>query len=348
MFMWNERQEDEMFGLGMKHVRTNQDRQRPARTIVGTLTYVLLPLRKAATSFVQHVVTSITTALDRFATKESNMATIVSPISTTTMPASTKRDYLRQVLNLLLSITQFAAAALIFSSQFGNDLFYNPVSREPLILPADYTFGIWAFIFPASIAYGVYQALPRQRTNDLLRRIGFQTAFTFGCITLWSVATLFDPIRYTVPLFFGALGGLVYAVYQTSGHPRPLTLAERVFVVVPLGVYAAWCTVGTIANTSTSLFGLGYTDPIFREQTWAVMMLLVAGAISSFMTTVTRGNIPYALGIIWALIGIIVATTTERPNGAVAMTAGAMVVVVASALLRTTRFKAVRMLTLLQ
>jgi surface polysaccharide O-acyltransferase-like enzyme len=180
----------------------------------------------------------------------------------------------------------------------------------------------------------VYQALPCLRTNDLLRRIGFPTAFAFGCITLWSVATLFDPLRYTVPLFFSALGALVYAVYQVSHHPRPLRLVERLFVAAPLGVYAAWCTVGTIANTSTSLFGLGYTEPIFREQTWAIMMLLAAGVISSFMTTVTRGNISYALGIIWALIGIVVATTTERPNGAVAITAGAMVVVVAAALLR--------------
>jgi hypothetical protein len=56
---------------------------------------------------------------------------------------------------------------------------------------------------------------------------------------LWSVATLFDPLRYTVPLFFGALAALVYAVYQTSCHSHPLTLAERLFVVVPLGVYAA-------------------------------------------------------------------------------------------------------------
>jgi hypothetical protein len=63
-------------------------------------------------------------------------------------------------------------------------------------------------------------------------------------------------------------------------------------------------------------------------------MLLVAGAISAFMTTVTRGNIPYALGIIWALIGIVVASVVERQNSVVAVTAGAMAVLVAVALVR--------------
>jgi hypothetical protein len=43
----------------------------------------------------------------------------------------------------------------------------------------------------------------------------------------------------TVPLFVGALWGLVSALYRCSHHARPLTRAERLFVVVPLAVYAA-------------------------------------------------------------------------------------------------------------
>jgi hypothetical protein len=245
------------------------------------------------------------------------------------------RDIVRQVLNLTLSVAQFAAASLIFSSAFGDDLFYNPARRDPLIVPADYTFAIWGVIFPASIAYGIYQALPAQRGNDLLRRIGFRTAFAFGSITFWSVATLLDPIRLTVPLFFGALWALVSALYQCSHHTRPLTRAEQLFVVLPLGVYAAWCTVGTIANTSTSLFGLGYTDLLLGERVWAISMLLVGGAMSAFTTAATRGNIPYAAGIIWALGGIVVANAAEPRRLAIALTAGAMALVVALALAYT-------------
>jgi FtsH-binding integral membrane protein len=251
---------------------------------------------------------------------------------TTPTSGEKQRDRLRQGLNLLLSITQFAAAIITFSGEFGDQLFYSN-TREPLIVPASYAFSVWGVIFPASIAYGIYQALPQQRENALLRRIGWWTAFAFGCISLWSPVTLLDPLRYTVPLFFGALGGLIYALYQIS-QQRTLTRAERWLVAAPIGVYAAWCTVGTIANTSTSLFGLGYTDPIFAEQTWAIVMLLVAGLITSFMTTVSRGNLGYALTIIWAFVGIVVANVVDHPNTPVAITAGSMAALLAVVLVR--------------
>lgn len=307
-----------MFGMITILVRSNGNSLGRPLNVVRALASV----RVFATNLVQRVAAPITKTVARLVRQE----------RTTTPPDPTvvtsQRDRLRQALNLLLSVAQFAAAAIIFSSQFGDELFYNPANPNPPIVPADYAFSIWGFIFPTSIAYGVYQALPRQRTNALLRRIGWQTAFAFGCITLWSVATLFDPLRYTVPLFFGALGALVYALYQTSRHPQ-LTLAEQAFVLVPVSVYAAWCTVGTIANTSTSLAGLGYTRLLLGEQTWAVVMLVVAGLISSFTTTAGRGNIPYALAIIWALVGVVVTNVTRYQNPVVAATAGGMAALLA-------------------
>ncbi len=297
--------------------------KRQGVNVVGSIVAAVAPVRTLATTLVRHTV-----------------ALLINTVSTPASPlgernaerGETGRDRLRQGLNLLLSITQFAAAILTFSGQFGEQLFYSG-ERNPLIVPADYAFSVWGVIFPASIAYGIYQALPAQRENPLLRRIGWWTAFAFGCITLWSPSTLFDPIRYTVPLFFGALGGLIYALYQIS-HQSTLTRAERWLVAAPVGVYAAWCTVGTIANTSTSLFGLGYTDPIFAEQTWTIIMLLVAGLITSFMTTVSRGNWGYALTIIWAFVAIVVANVADHPNTPVAITAGSMAALLGVVLLR--------------
>lgn len=288
-------------------------------TIIGAGTNI----RMAATAFVRNTVAFL-----------SNTASSSIPALSerNTERGETGRDWLRQGLNLMLSITQFGAAILTFSGQFGDQLFYSN-ERGPLIVPADYAFSVWGVIFPSSVAYGIYQALPAQRQNPLLRRIGWWTAFAFGCITLWSPSTLFDPIRFTVPLFFGALSGLIYALYQISRRSS-LTRAERLLVAAPIGVYAAWCTVGTIANTSTSLFALGYTDPFFAEQTWAIIMLLVGGLISSCMTVVSRGNLGYALAIVWALVAIVVANVVDHPNTAVAITAGSMAAFVGAVLLR--------------
>jgi hypothetical protein len=90
--------------------------------------------------------------------------------------------------------------------------------------------------------------------------------------------------------------------------------------------------VGTIANTSTSLVGLGYTELLLGEQLWAISMLLVGGSISAFTTAATRGSIPYAAGIIWALCGIVVANAGDPWRLNVALIAGAMALVVALAL----------------
>ncbi len=320
-----------MFGIASLTVHFNHGTLRQGWDSIRSGTAGIARSVTFAAATVRSAITFVTTIGVYLFQQEGTMlgSTMTQPRTTID---NTRRDLLRQGLNLLLSITQFAAAILTFSGQFGDQLFYSD-RRDPLIVPADYTFSVWGVIFPASIAYGIYQALPAQRNNPLLQRIGWWTAFAFGCITLWSPSTLFDPLRYTVPLFFGALGGLIYALYQIS-QQRTLSRAERWLVAAPLGVYAAWCTVGTIANTSTSLFGLGYTDPVFAEQTWAVIMLLVGGAISSFMTTVSRGNWGYALTIIWAFVGIVVANVVDHPNTPVAIVAGSMAALVGVALLR--------------
>jgi translocator protein len=250
------------------------------------------------------------------------------------LTSSITRDLIRQGLNLVFSVGQFAAAILIFSGEFGERLFYDPNSREPLILPADYVFSIWGFIYPASIAYGIYQALPRNRENALLRRIGFPTAVAFFCIMMWSIVTLVDPIRLTVPLFFGALAALIYAVYQLSQRPS-LSRTEKLFVVWPLSVFAAWCTVGTIANVSTSLLALGVTDFLLSELGWGMVMLVAAGLIGSFMTWTVRGNLTYALTIIWALVGIAIASIERNQNFIITALAVLMTLLVAGVLLRT-------------
>lgn len=243
-------------------------------------------------------------------------------------------DGLRQLTTLALSIAQVAVSSIIFSTPEGRQLFDSAAGQEPILLPAGYTFSIWGFIYPAAIVYGIYQALPGQRTNPLLRRIGWPTAFAFGCITLWSIATIFDPLRLTPPLFFGALAALLYAMYQTSrAH---LTTAERWCVLVPLSVYAAWSTVGSIANTTTSLYGLGYTQLGLGEPAWATIMLLIAGALTSFTVLANRGNRPYAAGIIWALVGIAVANLTVRPHPPIAALALGIALVVAGASWRGT------------
>ncbi len=104
-------------------------------------------------------------------------------------------------------------------------------------------------------------------------------------------------------------------------------------VVLPISVYTGWASVATVANTSTALKATGFSGTIFADTTWAVLMLIVAGMIGSFVTYVSRGNGAYALTVMWALVGIMVANVIDAPNVAVATAASCMAAIIALVLL---------------
>ncbi len=252
-----------------------------------------------------------------------NVNTINTPLQTA--------DSIRQFLNLVLSIAQMAAPILIFTGQLGNTLFFDDIRAEPYFLPAGYVFSIWGFIYPMSIIYGIYQAMPKHRTDPLLRRIGFATAFAFFSIMMWSVVTLIDPLRLTIPCFIGGLISLLYAIVQIARYNAPLTRNFRLAVLWTLSVFAAWCTAGTIANITTTLFTLGVRDFLIPDYIWAVIMLFTA-ALASLTTVVTKGNVPYSLTIIWAFIGIAIAIVQRNQNPIASVFAVIMAILVAAAL----------------
>jgi hypothetical protein len=81
-------------------------------------------------------------------------------------------DVFRQGANLFFSISQFIVTFLpAFGIGLGIGDRATGVSSP--VVPIYWAFFIWFLIFPACIAYGIYQAYPAQRENKILRRIAF-------------------------------------------------------------------------------------------------------------------------------------------------------------------------------
>lgn len=232
------------------------------------------------------------------------------------------------ILNLVFAVAQAFAPFLSAITGTGTPIGEQPEFDTP-VTPDDYAFIIWSFILPAIIAYGVYQMLPAQRENNLLRRLRPYTLFAFVACTLWSIAAQYLWLWLTVVLMFGILGGLIGALVQLIKSDDKFSIAERGFVVVPISVYAGWITVAAIANTASWLKAAGFSNFILADETWAIIMLVAAGAIAAFVTINSRGNIAYALTIVWALTGVAAANLTEKPNGfSIAAVAAAMIALV--------------------
>jgi hypothetical protein len=236
------------------------------------------------------------------------------------------RDRMRQAANVVLSIAQQLAPLLAFVTGVGVDISTRAAQGEPTAIePAGYAFGIWAFIYPACIAYGVYQTLPSRRENPLLRRIGHLTASAFLATTLWAVAaqmTSDDWLWLTVPIIVWMLVTLLAALGRMAKFRGRLTPADRAFVVVPLSVFAGWITVATFANTS--VFSLtGFDNFGLSDAQWTILRLVAATVLAALATRATGGNLLYALTVVWALVGIVVTNVVYRPDVAVAAMAAA-------------------------
>jgi hypothetical protein len=98
------------------------------------------------------------------------------------------RDTVRQAVNVV------ALIALLVVSYLANALPINRLTQaeiadrfDILFIPAGYAFSIWGVIYLGLIAFTLYQALPSQRENPRLRRIGLW--FAASCVA--NVAWLF-------------------------------------------------------------------------------------------------------------------------------------------------------------
>jgi hypothetical protein len=241
-------------------------------------------------------------------------------------------DRLRQGLNLVLALAMPVTTFLAFSTGTSFEEATRTEAGEPPIVPAGYAFIIWAFIYSGSVAYAVFQALPAQQENDLLRRVGPFTAAAFLGTSWWLVLARFGWVWLTVVCIAWILASLAVAFFRIVQAGPTATAAEHYLVVLPVSVFTGWVTVAIFANTSAALRVSGLQDVGLSEGTWTISMLLVAGLIGSTVTVASRGNAGYALAVIWALIAIAVANVTRSNHATIAWLAAGMAALVALAL----------------
>ncbi|MBM3128184.1 MAG: tryptophan-rich sensory protein [Chloroflexi bacterium] len=170
-------------------------------------------------------------------------------------------------------------------------------------VPAGYVFAIWGVIYLGWIAFIVYQALPGQRDNPRLHRIGW--LFVLSCLAnaAWLFAWHYELFPLSVVVMLVLLLSLI-AIYVRLNIGRAHTTAiEKMCVDIPFGIYLGWISVATIANVTDLLYFWNWDGFGIAPQVWAVMMLVVASALTLAMAW-TRGDVAYLVVIIWSFIGI--------------------------------------------
>jgi len=176
---------------------------------------------------------------------------------------------------------------------------------DVLFVPAGYVFAIWGIIYLGLLAFAVYQALPGQRDNPRLRRIGY----LFVLSSLANIAWLFLWHYERFPLSMVAMAVLLLsliAVYLRLNIGRVrVSLVERAAVNLPFSIYLGWISVATIANATAVLDYVGWGGWGIGPAVWTAIMLVVGLAVAAAVS-LTRGDIAFSAVLISTYLGIAV------------------------------------------
>jgi hypothetical protein len=211
---------------------------------------------------------------------------------------------IRQVVNVLATLLVLVVNALANALPL-NGLNTGQISDQfnVLFVPAGYVFSIWGLIYVGLIAFAVFQALPSQRDNPRLRRIGWW--YAVGCLanSAWIFLWHYQVFVLTLVAMLVLLASLI-AVYLRLDIGRAKVRAAEFWTThVPFSIYLGWISVATIANVTDVLDYVGWGGWGLSPEAWAVLMLAAAGILTLAMG-LTRSDAAYALVIAWAAAGI--------------------------------------------
>jgi hypothetical protein len=198
---------------------------------------------------------------------------------------------------------------------------------DVLFVPAPYVFSIWGLIYLLLVGYTIYQALPAQRDDSLLRSIGYWYVLSGIANMAWIFFWHYNLFGLSL-VAMGTLLVSLIMIYRKLNVDRQ-RFSRFAWVALPLtfGIYLGWITVATIANVTSVLDYWQWSGRGIAAETWAVILLIVAGAIG-LAVAYFRRDAAYLAVLVWATIGIAVRHSEVQP---VATTSWAVAAVLALA-----------------
>jgi len=233
----------------------------------------------------------------------------------------------RQLLNVLGLVIALAVNAMATLLPL-NGLNTAQISdRFPvLIVPAGYVFSIWGIIYLGLIAFTIYQAIPSQRGNPRLQKLGLWFFFSSLANVLWLVSFHYLQFGLAMVIMLVLLGILIQ-IYTILGIGREIVKPlERWLVNLPFSIYLGWITIATIVNASQLLYSIHWNGFGIAAEVWTLIMLAAAVIISALMSFTCR-DVGYALVLVWAFTGIAIKQFALPMVSSAAWLAAAAVVV---------------------
>jgi len=200
-----------------------------------------------------------------------------------------------------LALAHLAAALGFAASPYLSDGFNGfrpdqfPVPQDkPPVQPAGYAFALWGVIYLWLIAgagYGLWR-----RAGDAGWRPARGPLIVSLLIGVAWIPVANDSVPWATVMIWAMLVTALAALART---PR----GDAAWLSGPIGLYAGWLTAASSVALGLVLAGYGWTTQVTAAVLALLLALVIAGAVLLRLRPATPS---YAVGVVWALIGVIV------------------------------------------
>ncbi len=177
-----------------------------------------------------------------------------------------------------------------------------------LFTPAAITFTIWGLIYLGLGVFIIYQLgfLTRQGKDHLhiVSRIGWHFVIASLANVGWIFTWHYQQVLLSVLMMLILLKSLI-DIYGNINDKKPSNTIEKIGVQWVFSIYLSWISVATIANIMAFLTSINWNGFGIPPQIWTMAAILLATMIT-LKVIFHQKDIPYALVIQWAFVGILI------------------------------------------
>lgn len=235
-------------------------------------------------------------------------------------------DGLRAALVLLFAIGQVAMGQWPEWRKWPETVAKRSARQSVSIVPIAWAFAIWGPIFLGCLAFAVWQILPAQLDDPLLRRVGWLAAAAFALNAAWEYHVPKRDLNWGSIAIIAAALAVLLAIMLRLEAAEPHDPQTFWLAAAPLQLLAGWISAATFVNIGSTLKWSGVQ--VGRSLNLA---LLLAAATLGVSVAYWTGSLVYAAAVAWALFGIVVANRVRDHDTLIAGTAALLIPIVLAA-----------------
>lgn len=219
---------------------------------------------------------------------------------------SAKKIVTINIISTIYLVILLIVSALLNTVEEGK---FDPFSnRSDYLASAGFTNYFWIIIALLAITFTLYQAIEFKKKNekviDLIKIINYN--YSLGIILLASRIPLVGS-RFSIldAIFMIIVTYILNKLYIRLSKQRPLTPENTRRILVFFSILLAWSVFHLCKAMMVFILESGWTAPPEVIANWSSVLILIM-AFTAVRMIYKWQDIPYAITIIWVLIGIYV------------------------------------------